>query len=859
MLQTSGALLDAAAEQMEHAEARSTLSGMAHEHFGALPPEFLADHVLGLDARADWPVRREALEALRRRWAFGERDGLAVAKRPAGSVLGEYATRAKGRKARPYRTVLDGLSPLRASCGCPDYRRSSLGLCKHLLVVLDGVARKKGAWERTLGEATAYGRTRLAWSPLRPLLGADDWLERVRLVPGRTSKRRLPALERWFAAGVGAEWVLKQTCAEDPGRRLELVRELLRFAQGGDPALEARLEEEIAELERVVGLRQGARILERCLRGLKRKLYPYQLAGVQRFLARGRLLLADDMGLGKTVQAVAACQALFGARLVERGLLFVPAPLKHQWLREWQATSATPVHIVEGPRSERERMYAETGRGFLIGNYEQLLRDLDLVQAWDPGIVVLDEAQRIKNWEAKTSHAVKSLRPPYRLVLTGTPMENRLDELASIVEWVDDHALEPKWRLAPLHAQRADGDRAIVGARHLDTLRARLAPCSLRRLRREVLAQLPGRTDTTIPIDLTPAQRDAHDELVPPIARLLRVLAQRPLTNEEFLKLMRLLLVQRQICNGLCLVDFEEVWPTVSARKPTERLLGTLDAPKLFELRALIESLVLDQGRKAVVFSQWRRMLELSAWAVSDLLERSGARGVFFTGQERPKRRTQNIVDFHDDPATRVLFATDAGGVGLNLQRAASACVLLELPWNPAVLEQRVGRIHRLGQTEPVEVYAILSRGGIEERIAGLVADKQALFRGVFDGESDEVLFDRSGSFLEELSRTVAPLAPADGEDGLEEDAAADGGEPTDGTLEEAEPPQEARVDRAIETARLDEQPPRDVLAGLRSARTPEGRVVIDAPPESAEALIALFEGLAGALRSSRSEARRGM
>ena len=113
-----------------------------------------------------------------------------------------------------------------------------------------------------------------------------------------------------------------------------------------------------------------------------------------------------------------------------------------------------------------------------------MIRDEPIILAWSPDLVVLDEAQRIKNWATKTaSAAVKALTPPYRLVLTGTPMENRIEELASVVEWVDDMALEPKWRLGPVHAIRQDGRREVVGVRHLDTLRDRLKGCMVRRIR----------------------------------------------------------------------------------------------------------------------------------------------------------------------------------------------------------------------------------------------------------------------------------------------------------------------------------------------------------------------------------------
>ena len=121
-----------------------------------------------------------------------------------------------------------------------------------------------------------------------------------------------------------------------------------------------------------------------------------------------------------------------------------------------------------------------------------------------------------------------------------------------------------------------------------------------------------------------------------------------------------------------------------------------------------------------MLFSQWRRMLTLAQWATSDLLGDNGLRSGFFTGQEGQRRRTQNIVEFHDDPDFRILFTSDAGGVGLNLQRAANCVINLELPWNPAVLEQRIGRIYRIGQTQPIDVYNLVCEYGIEARIAAL-------------------------------------------------------------------------------------------------------------------------------------------
>jgi SNF2 family DNA or RNA helicase len=244
---------------------------------------------------------------------------------------------------------------------------------------------------------------------------------------------------------------------------------------------------------------------------------------------------------------------------------------------------------------------------------------------------------------------------------------------------------------------------------------------------------------------------------------------RRPLTQAEFMRLMQLLNTQRIIANGLAQLDFLRVWPGLRGRRPDSHTLCGLASPKLLELRELVTQLVREQERKVVVFSQWRRMLRLAHWAVGDILVEGDLEARFFTGAEGARRRTQNLVDFHDDERVRILFATDAGGVGLNLQRAANACINLELPWNPAVLEQRIGRIHRLGQSNPIDVYVLIGAGSLEERIAGSVADKQELFRGIFDGESEAVRFESGGRFLDRIGFAL------DGESGNREGRASAG------------------------------------------------------------------------------------
>ena len=846
-------------ESTHHLEAREVLLGQARGRFGKIAPERIAGLALAAALEGDWPVQKAAFDALARRYGFAKRDGLTVIEAPPrGAILGDYRTSATNKASakagsRPYITTLFAVSPLRTSCSCPDFVRSALGVCKHGLVVIESLDAKKGLPDPSLSVPStdaAPART-LSWDPVSPLLGGTDRLGRLRFAPQKGVRK---------PAGFGANGPDPATL-RDPAARLKLLKQLARLAlpESGiavDPAIPTLLAEELTAAERLADSEAFVAEGLATTKTLMRVLYPYQREGLARFLATGRLLLADDMGLGKTTQAIAACHALYEGKRVARGLLIVPAPLKSQWKREWDATTGTPLALVDGSPAERARIYRETTRGFLVMGYEQLLRDLPLVQGFAPELLVLDEAQRIKNWATKSAAYVKSLTPRYRLVLTGTPMENRFDELGSLMDLVDDVALEPKWRLAPLHTLfRGDGDEGEGGARNLTALRARLAPVFVRRSRHEVLTQLPARTDTRIPVELTDAQRASHDELAVPIARILSSARNRPLAQAEFLRLMSLLATQRMICNGLGMIRFEDLWPRVSASSPTEAHLAELFAPKLSALRSVVEQVVVDQKRKVVVFSQWRRMLRLSEWAVRDILEKAGLRAAFFTGAESQKERERAIVEFHDDPSHAVLFLSDAGGVGLNLQRAASACINLELPWNPAVLEQRIGRIYRIGQKLPIDVFNLVSEEGIESRIAELVEKKKAVFHALFDGTSDEVRFEGKSSFLDDVRKLASPLPPVEmpveGESRDASDPFEISGAPVAKTTPTAPEPSNPPGRPAPEPAENATGPAADAaFAGIRVERTENGGIRIEAPAAIAPLLASLFAQLAESLRA---------
>ncbi|HEU4578086.1 MAG TPA: SNF2-related protein [Polyangiaceae bacterium] len=871
-------------------EARAALLELARRKSGHLPAEWLVAQALRVSEGTDWAAQRAALEALLRRIGFASRDALSVEKRPArGALWGRYvlagqrrSESGRGRKSerRPYDVDVYGLEPLAASCNCADFLRSSLGLCKHLLVVLEDIAQQRRS-ARSFDPAglPPAARPELCWEPVRAWTGRGDRLEGLRWGAGasaapapRGGRGASARAQRAAAQALGGGAALRRAL-EDEAARGALVQLLLERYEAqpasAEPAALALLREERDLLARLSAGALAAGEALPHLKSLRRRLYPYQIEGVQRFLERQRLLLADDMGLGKTTQAIAACHALYCAGRVERGLLIVPAPLRDQWQREWQATTdRAPLAVVEGRAEERARRFEQTKRGFLVMSYEQLLRDLGAVRRFAPSLIVLDEAQRIKNWTTKSSAYVTSLQPEWRLVLTGTPLENRLEELATLLDWVDDSALAPKWRLAPWHTSWAPGAASErTGARHLDTLRERLAPCLLRRVRREVLRQLPPRSDVRVPVEVSAPQREEHDARVPAIARLVQSARRRPLRQPEFLALMQLLAQQRIVSNGLALLRFDEVWPVYSAARADEALLVSSASPKLAEFRRVLSQLVLEQKRKVVVFSQWRKMLRLAEWAVRDLLEDAGLSSVFFTGEESQRARSANVAAFHEQPGVCVMFLSDAGGVGLNLQHAANACINLELPWNPAVLEQRIGRIYRLGQKDPIDVINLVSEYGIEARIAGLVGNKHALFSGLFDGTTDTVRFEGPASFIGDIERLLEPIEVPELEardDSLESAPDAD--------LEpalEAEPAPPVATEQARElppAARESEQPSASgapasaapgapdiarLFASVAVSTTAEGGLRIEAPPDAAAALSQLLSGFAQLLQAA--------
>ncbi len=394
--------------------------------------------------------------------------------------------------------------------------------------------------------------------------------------------------------------------------------------------------------------------------------------------------------------------------------MVLTASLKSQWRSEIARFSGRTTQIILGNGAERAEQYG-SDTFFTICNYEQVLRDVSAIETvpWD--LIILDEGQRIKNWESKTSNVIRQLDSPFRLVLSGTPLENRLGELFTVTRFVDDELLGPAYQF--FHRHHVVDDRGKTqGYRRLDELRERMAGVLLRRTRAEVARELPERTDEIILVAATQEQLEIHDANV---SRAAQIAAKKFMTEMDRLIMMGCLANARMACDSTYLIDQEE----------------TEYSSKLERLNELLTSLIEDPTRKIVLFSEWRRMLD----RIESRLENLGADFVRLDGQVPQKKRAELIARFQNDPECRVICMTNAGSTGLNLQ-AANTVINVDLPWNPAVLEQRIGRAYRMGQKNPVHVYKLVTTGPlgtIEERLLDTLASKQDLADAALDFESD--------------------------------------------------------------------------------------------------------------------------
>lgn len=636
----------------------------------------------------------------------------------ADNIYGEH--KLTNEKGVSYKITLRDFKNETGYIDNPDLKTNKLGTTKHLIYAFNTLKSDKNLFNKL---SKTYPFIEIYLDPL------NDY-RITRFYPHEMKPDAAALIEKYF----GESQFIKE----------EKVKDFLLFIRDAADIPLIKIRKEVEERVEKAWNQEMLETVEQTetldFSLLKAKLFPYQKQGIQFATFRDGAIIADEMGLGKTLQAIGT--AVMKKKLFDfkRCLIICPASLKSQWKHEIEKFSDEEAVVVEGLPGERAEIYKNSNAYFLIANYETVLRDLPKMNQMDTDFVILDEAQKIKNFSTVTAQNIKRLKKKHALVITGTPLENRLIDLYSIVGFVDPYFLAPLWEFSYQHCyfdlHKKD---KIMGYYDLQKLNQRLQPILLRREKKEVIKDLPQVTEITVPVSMHPVQLDYHASFARGVSSIL---VKKFISPYDWQKLMLLLNNMRMVCDSSYLIDKE-----------------TYHSPKLIELKhILLEKLDLKNNqRKIIIFSEWVNMLNL----IGRMLHEIGIGYVQLTGKVQVKNRKKLIEKFENEPSCQVFLSSEAGGSGLNLQ-VADTVINFELPWNPAKKNQRIGRIDRLGQiSNQLTVINLITLNSFEMKIASGLNLKQNLFDGVLNVDGyDEVDFSASGraQFIQELEAALAGI-----------------------------------------------------------------------------------------------------
>ncbi len=613
-----------------------------------------------------------------------------------------------------YKVVYRGLGNPWNYCDCFDFKTSQLGTCKHIEAVRIWIEQNH---QPVYAYEPPYTSVYLSYKGERKVC--------IRFGPEQENELRNLA-----AAYFTSEGVLREECLYSISGFLQQAARLSSTFRCYPDAMEFILEHrERLQRERQVEHLQAHKDLDSLL---KVPLYPYQKEGVLFAFRAGRSILADEMGLGKTIQAIATAELLKRQKLCTSVLILCPTSLKYQWQHEIERFTATEALIIEGNQLVRNQLY-EKQAFYKIVSYNTLCNDVKN-RSVSADLLIMDEAQRLKNWKTQISQGARRVQSSYTIVLSGTPLQNKIDELYGIVQFVDKYCLGPYYRF--MHDTTLINESGqTIGYQGLNAIGDKLRHVLLRRLRREVALQLPARTDRTLRVPMTNPQRKMHDEFQAVVAGLVQKWKRtRHLAEKDRNRLLLALSQMRMVCDSTYILDKK-----------------TRHDTKIAELVNILTDIYEGGDEKVVIFSQWERMTRI----VAQELDRLGIRYAYLHGGIASGKRNELIREFTVEPECRVFLSTDTGSTGLNLQ-TASVLINLDLPWNPAILEQRISRIYRIGQDTRVQIIHFISQHSIEERMLTTLHFKAALFEGILDGGNDQVFLENSK--FDDLMESIVTL-----------------------------------------------------------------------------------------------------
>jgi SNF2 family DNA or RNA helicase len=643
---------------------------------------------------------------------FAENNYFRIEKQGKHSVFSDYSVYNHETK-KSYKVALRSKDNSANFCECNDFKTNGLGTCKHIEAVLHYINNKLN-----LGKLLdkpyqqTYTSVYLDYRMGRKV--------RIRIGTENT-KEYLAHAEKYFDEND----VLKESeylnFDQIIAKGLSINENFRCYPDAMAHVLEVR---ERQQRNHLVHEKYGKNIDTGALDPLiNATLFPFQKEGICFAASKGRCIIADDMGLGKTIQAIGAAELLRKETGISSVFIICPTSLKYQWKTEIKKFAWQDAWVIEGPFHKRIEQY-KNDSFYKIISYNTAINDIKEINDIRPDLFILDEAQRIKNFKTKISRNIKQLKSPYAFVLTGTPLENRLEELYSIVQFVNPFVLGPYWKF--LYEYRiVDENNKVVGYKNLNEIGQQLSQTMIRRRKKEVLLQLPERIDKTLFVPMTEQQAAIHADYQESVSRLVHKWRRQGFLNEKDRQsLMIFLSMMRMVCDSTYVLDQISRFDT-----------------KIDELMSILEEVFAENEEKVVIFSQWERMTRLVAMQ----LEQQNIKYQYLHGGVPGAKRGKLFDAFNNDPDCKVFLSTDAGGVGLNLQ-SASIMVNLDIPWNPAILEQRIARIYRMGQKRNVSIINMVSAGTIEHKMLGVISFKKGLAEGILD-QGDNTVFMEDSKF----------------------------------------------------------------------------------------------------------------
>ena len=626
----------------------------------------------------------------------------------------------RSASAKIYEITIRNFKTDEGYCSCPDFRTNKLGTCKHLIYTTE-MLKKKYALKK-LEKESDYPFAEIYLDPKYNY-------HITYYTSGKISAEAANLISKYFKGKN------KYIFPNEYNKFLPFLREAAEIKEF---LIRGEVNEKIEKYFNMKLFEKLSKETAPDFSKINAKLFDYQKEGIFFSLFKPANIIADEMGLGKTIQAIATAVLKKDIYNLNRTLVICPASLKYQWKQEIEKFCNEKAVIIEGTREQRREFYTKNDAYFLIANYEAVMRDITIIYNNPPDMIILDEAQRIKNYDTKTSHAVKAIPRKHALVITGTPLENRLLDLYSIMNFIDPEVLAPQWEFSMNHCYFDKSKKnKITGYYNLQKLNNKLKDYIIRREKKDVLKELPALQEVTVPIELHPFQYDMHAGFA---RSLISYINKKHKTIYDLQKIQQILMSMRMLCDSSYLIDKE-----------------TNYSPKLDELKTiLLEKLdIKKRKKKVIIFSEWKTMLAL----IGRMLSSNDIGYTVLSGDVPVKKRGQLIEEFKNNPNCLVFLSTEAGGAGLNLQ-FTDTVINFDLPWNPAKKNQRIGRINRIGQeSDSITAINLVSLNTIESRIADGIILKQELFNAVLNegSETDEVDFSAKGrsTFIEQVKKLV--------------------------------------------------------------------------------------------------------